>query len=312
MKRANWLVLGLGILFAGLLSYFPAGEGKKISAQESGSAEEFPRLFPGSEQQPGAESGSAEEFPRLFPGSEQQRGAESGSIERVPRGLPIPSQNRRAESGSAEKPTPGGSRNRDSQKPSDQKAGKTPLSEAGSSQEETAGEAPVAGSPLANRIVPILVFLGGLFLVGWSLFRIGLFNPFTANLWPKRLELCLEMALRMDDFLSAFHERKFEKCQMSLDALNHLNGRRSILLSNEINAAVNRFVELAVAAKVSQDDEEFQTQLSRRYENVIEALRQGTRQEELSLDVLRSLTKAQGPHRRLLEKSEDDSSSASS
>jgi hypothetical protein len=107
----------------------------------------------------------------------------------------------------------------------------------------------------------------------------------------------------MDDFMTAFGEENYNKCQMSLDALNHLNGRRSILLSNEINAAVNKFVEQAVNAKVSSANEAFQVNLSRQYEIVIEALRVGTRQEELTLEVLRSLTKAQGPHRRLKEHS---------
>jgi hypothetical protein len=107
----------------------------------------------------------------------------------------------------------------------------------------------------------------------------------------------------MDDFMTAYGEENFNKCQMSLDALNHLNGRRSILLSNEINAAVNKFVEQAVHAKVSSANEAFQVNLSRQYEIVIEALRVGTRQEELTLEVLRSLTKAQGPHRRLKEPS---------
>lgn len=161
----------------------------------------------------------------------------------------------------------------------------------------TAQEAP----RLSPWIVPILVFLAGLFLVGWLLFRMGLFNPYTATLWPKRLELCIEIALRMDDFMTALGEENYGKCQMSLDALNHLNGRRSILLSNEINAAVNKFAELAVNAKVSKANEAFQINLNRQYEIVIEALRVGTRQEELSLEVLRSLTKAQGPHRRLKE-----------
>jgi hypothetical protein len=152
-------------------------------------------------------------------------------------------------------------------------------------------------------LLPILVFLVGLFLVGWLLFRMGLFNPYTATLWPKRLELCIEIALRMDDFMTAYGEENFNKCQMSLEALNHLNGRRSILLSNEINAAVNKFVEQAVNAKISKGNEAFQINLNRQYEIVIEALRIGTRQEELSLEVLRSLTKAQGPHRRLKDSS---------
>ncbi|MCA9072944.1 MAG: hypothetical protein KDA84_28670, partial [Planctomycetaceae bacterium] len=152
-----------------------------------------------------------------------------------------------------------------------------------------------------NLILPAILLIVGFFFASWALFRMGLFNPYTANIWPKRLELCLEIALRTDDFMTAFHEGNFSKCQMALDALNHLNGRRSIILSNEINAAVNRFVEQAVDSKISQNEDAFQNELSRRYEVVIEALRTGTRQEGLSLEVLRSLTKAQGPHRKLRE-----------
>jgi hypothetical protein len=158
-----------------------------------------------------------------------------------------------------------------------------------------------------DLIAPVLIFLVGLFLVSWSLFRLGVMNPFAATLWPKRLELCIEIALRMDDFMTACREQNFNKCQMSLDALNHLNGRRSILLSNEINAAVNKFVELAISAKVSQEDEAFQKEFNRQYERVIESLRVGTRQEELTLEVLHSLTKAQGSHRVLKETASEES-----
>jgi hypothetical protein len=107
--------------------------------------------------------------------------------------------------------------------------------------------------------------------------------------------------------MTACREQNFNKCQMSLDALNHLNGRRSILLSNEINAAVNKFVELAISAKVSQEDEAFQKEFNRQYERVIESLRVGTRQEELTLEVLLSLTKAQGSHRVLKETASEES-----
>ena len=152
----------------------------------------------------------------------------------------------------------------------------------------------------------MVLFVAGSFLVGWLLFRLGLFNPYTAAIWPKRLELCIEIALRMDDFLTASREENFEKCQMSLDALNHLNGRRSILLSNQINAAVNQFIRHAVDAKASKEDDAYQKNLNRQYERVIEALRVGTRQDELSLEVLQSLTKAQGPHRRLRDTSSEE------
>ena len=301
MRRADWLALTILTLLLGLVFIFAGVGPGEVSAQESGSAERptLPFRFP-DDPLPG-ESGSVERFnpPRFG------QPAESGSIERaVPRFLP-PGEPRPAESGSTEKWVPGGPIDPDSFKPRDQKTtGKTPpVARVEVKEAETGRDSPtIVTTEFPNLIVPVVVFLAGLFLVGWSLFRMGLFNPYTANLWPKRLELCIEIALRMDDFMTALHEKKFEKCQMSLDALNHLNGRRSILLSNQINAAVNRFVESAVSAKISLEDEALRNELNRRYEAVIEALRLGTRQEELSLEVLRSLTKAQGPHRRLLEK----------
>ena len=238
---------------------------------------------------PGAfaqESGSSETEDPIAPFPREILPQESGSQEK-PVGVILPGSK---SPGLEEDKTPAVSRPTEPM-PSAKRDSTT--SERGSSSAETPRLSPL--------IVPVLVFLVGSFLVGWLLFRMGLFNPYTATLWPKRLELCIEIALRVDDFMTALSEENFNKCQMSLEALNHLNGRRSILLSNEINAAVNKFTELAVNAKVSQGNEAFQIHLNRQYELVIEALRIGTRQEELSLEVLRSLTKAQGPHRRLKE-----------
>lgn len=232
---------------------------------------------------------------------------EAGSSETEDPLSPQPMQIAPAQSGSQEKPggviIPGSTSpdSEDGKTPADSGPTEpTPSTQPGSTSADR-GPTTESMPHLSPLLVPILVFLVGLFLVGWLLFRMGLFNPYTATLWPKRLELCIEIALRVDDFMTAYGEENFNKCQMSLEALNHLNGRRSILLSNEINAAVNKFVEQAVNAKVSKGNEAFQINLNRQYEIVIEALRIGTRQEELSLEVLRSLTKAQGPHRRLKE-----------
>jgi hypothetical protein len=232
-------------------------------AQEAGSSEANDPIAPLPLEVPPQEAGSQEEPGGVLVPDTKTPGTEDGKVSPIPR--PV-------------EPTP-----------SDKTSATSP-------DRETSPTQPPRLSPL---IAPIVVFLVGVFLVGWLLFRMGLFNPYTATLWPKRLELCIELALRMDDFMTAYGEENYNKCQMSLDALNHLNGRRSILLSNEINAAVNKFTELAVNAKVSKSDEKYQKDLSRQYEIVIEALRIGTRQEELSLEVLRSLTKAQGPHRKL-------------
>lgn len=283
---------------------------------ESGSSEKSRPTIPRIGPRP-AESGSTERtIPRIPIG---QQGAESGSREKFDPPFPEPGGVARSESGSREKPgkripfTPRRSDpdNLKTDGPSDSgddsSLGKT-LEKSGRlnfDDDDDRGAVQFLNAKLPDLILPILLLVAGLFLVGWSLFRMGLFNPYTATIWPKRLELCLEIALRTDDFMTAFHEGNFSKCQMSLDALNHLNGRRSIILSNEINAAVNRFVEQAVDSKTSQTDEAFQKELSRCYEVVIEALRTGTRQEGLSLEVLRSLTKAQGPHRKLRESSDD-------
>lgn len=282
---------------------------------ESGSTEKARPTIPRFNPQPrGAESGSTEKtVPGILPIDPQ--GAESGSGEKFDPTFPQADDVARGESGSQEKPgivvplTPGPSDldNRDDMSGSGGSASeKLLLEENGLSDDKrhvSDDSPPLIITTLPELILPVILLVVGFFVAGWALFRLGLFNPYTANIWPKRLELCLEIALRTDDFMTAFHEGNFSKCQMSLDALNHLNGRRSIILSNEINAAVNRFVEQAVDSKVSKNSETFQKELGRRYESVIEALRTGTRQEGLSLEVLRSLTKAQGPHRKLREPS---------
>jgi hypothetical protein len=262
VKHAHWFLLASWIVFAGGFLPFAMDEETTARAQESGSREKFDPQFP----------------------------------------LPIPLDPVPGESGSQEKP--GGVFPFDPKSPDPGHAktlAPTPHNPADSSSTGDRGSARLVTTQFPNLIVPVAIFLAGLFLVGWSLFRMGVLNPYAATIWPKRLELCIEIALRIDDFMTAYREENFSKCQMSLDALNHLNGRRSILLSNEINAAVNKFVEHAVNAKISKDDEAFQKDFNRQYELVIESLRVGTRQEELTLEVLRSLTKAQGSHRRIKE-----------
>ena len=280
MKLAHWLLTGFVVLSVG--GFLPSAV-ENLSAQESGSTERPRFRLPFDPEPP-----------------------EAGSVEDPEPGFPVPDDPLPQESGSIEKPEGPDPFKPDSPGPGEIPT-KTPLDSApsgrapGDSAAEERGSQTFVTSSSPELILPVLILLAGGFLVGWALFRIGLFNPYAATLWPKRLELCIEIALRMDDFMTAYREENYNKCQMALDALNHLNGRRSILLSNEINASVNKFIELAVSAKVSKDDEAFQTEFNRQYERVIEALRVATRQEELSLEVLRSLTKAQGPHRKLRE-----------
>ncbi len=287
VNRALWLMIGLG--FAGVFLESPVSEGPRTAAaQESGSAER-PRPFslPIPFRLPHAESGSGERTGPNGPLPFDPFPSESGSTERPGRILP-------------QEPGPNGQGGPQARGPS-----VTPprrKSSPGFSAPPSGNDTPLVIQSEASSldlITAAVILVAGFLFVGWLLFRLGMFNPYAASLWPKRLELCIEIALRIDDFLTAAREGNFEKCQMSLDALNHLNGRRSILLSNRINAAVNQFIRYAVDAKVSKDDEDYQKNLNRQYERVIEALRVGTRQEELSLDVLESLTKAQGSHRRL-------------
>ncbi len=317
MSRAVWLMIGWGIA-SGLCGFAGTAGVPTAFAQESGSAERpRPLPLPNFLPPPRAESGSAERprrnpLPNFLPPPR----AESGSSERPGPNIPLPFDPFPAESGSQERSEPilpDGPNSLEPGHPEQPGPSVTPPSPAG--PQKTTPEAPprqeepirvTAEAENSNLIPAAVIFVVGLFLVGWLLFRMGMFNPYAASLWPKRLELCIEVALRMDDFLTASREENFEKCQMSLDALNHLNGRRSILLSNQINAAVNEFIRHAVDAKVSKEDEDYQKNLNRQYEKVIEALRVGTRQEELSLAVLQSLTKAQGPHRRLRDDSTED------
>ncbi|MBW3540013.1 MAG: hypothetical protein KY476_07080 [Planctomycetes bacterium] len=156
------------------------------------------------------------------------------------------------------------------------------------------------------RLTPlalVLVGLAGASLILLVLHKLGMGNPWAREVWPRRIDLCAEVAGRLDSFMDAWRREDFDGCQQELDALHATNGRRAVLLSNDANGALYRFLQVAVNCRLSGREPDFRRNLESRFAHAIEALRRACRQpESLSLEVRQSLIDANKAHRTLRER----------
>ncbi|HUG94290.1 MAG TPA: hypothetical protein VML55_25900 [Planctomycetaceae bacterium] len=166
------------------------------------------------------------------------------------------------------------------------------------------------GSPATfisqKRLTPfalVLISLGGAALILFTLFKLGMSNPYAGEVWTRRLDLCCDLAGQLDTFMDSVRREDWDRCQSILDALHATNGRRAVLLANGTNSALFRFLQVAINGRLSARDPEYRRNLENKFALAVEALRKASRQSELlSLENRQFLVDANKSYRSLRDR----------
>jgi hypothetical protein len=166
------------------------------------------------------------------------------------------------------------------------------------------------GSPMTlvskKRLTPValvLIALGGSALILFTLFQLGWGNPYAREVYTRRLDLCADLAAQLDAFMDGVRREDWDRCQALLDGLHATNGRRAVLLPNGTNAALFRFLQVAINGRLSGREPEYRRNLENKFALAIESLRRASGQSELlSLENRQFLVDANKSYRSLRDR----------